>query len=417
MKKFLLAICAFSMLLAQTSFSQRTCSTMDVLEHRISQNSEIATNLEAAERRAAEWKAANPDFGRSADDVVYIPVVVHVVYIDSSVENISEAQIMSQIDVLNEDFRRHNPDSVNTRPEFQHLASDVGVEFCMADKDPDGNQTTGITRTQGDGGFFGFFDPFTNSVKANSTGGKDPWPADQYLNIWVCNLGFFGLLGYAQFPGDDPATDGIVIDYRYFGTTGTVTAPFDNGRTTTHEVGHWLGLFHVWGDGDCSMDDMVDDTPDAEEQSQGCNFTKAGCGSTDMIENFMDYSDDGCMNMFTHGQSARIWSFLDTDPARNSVISSPGCYINTGIGEYQNVQTIKTYPNPSSGQVYVDLSKFRNETSKIEVRNLLGEIVWSGQSKAKTGTTLDLTEQPAGTYILTVKTGSQTAEGQIIIQK
>ena len=241
--------------------------------------------------------------------VVRIPVVVHVVFNDPS-ENISDDQITSQIDALNRDYRMANPDKSNVPPVWTSLVSDVKVEFFLATQDPDGAATNGIARTQTDQTSFSTDD----AVKSSATGGADPWPSDKYLNLWVCTLGN-GLLGYAQFPGMPPGTDGVVILNTAFGTTGTAAAPFNLGRTATHEIGHWLNLNHIWGDtNDCSGTDHVDDTPNAQLPNFGKpSFPHVSCGNGpngDMFVNYMDYVDDAAMFMFTSGQVARMQATL-----------------------------------------------------------------------------------------------------------
>ena len=238
-----------------------------------------------------------------------IPVVVHVVYKKTS-ENISDAQIKSQITVLNKDYRATNTDKSKVPSVWKNLVADAGIKFVLATKDPKGKTTTGITRTKTTRTSFGTGD----TVKATATGGIDPWPTSKYLNIWVCTLGG-GLLGYAQFPGGPPQTDGVVILNTAFGTQGTATAPFNKGRTATHEIGHWLNLRHIWGDTeDCSGTDYVDDTPNA----MGPNYNKPvfphiSCKNGpngDMFMNYMDYVDDASMFMFTTLQVARIQAAL-----------------------------------------------------------------------------------------------------------
>lgn len=254
--------------------------------------------------------------------VITIPVVVHIVY-RTSAENVSDAQVQSQIDVLNEDFRRQNTDVANTPSLFASLTADVEVQFCLATRDPQGNPTTGITRTQTTKTSF---DIYSDDVKYSSRGGKDAWPTDQYLNIWVCNLSG-GLLGYAQFPGGGSAAeDGVVINYRYFGRGGSAQAPFNKGRTATHEVGHWLNLRHIWGDAQCG-DDYVADTPPQEGPNYGCpTFPHPSCGNTsDMFMNYMDYGDDHCLVMFTQGQKNRMRAVLSPTGYRAGLLSSPGC--------------------------------------------------------------------------------------------
>jgi len=239
-----------------------------------------------------------------------LPVVVHVVYRTAS-ENISVAQVRSQIAVLDRDFRAANPDRANTPAPFAGLVADAQVEFRLATVDPKGNPTNGITRTKTTRTSFGSND----KVKRTSAGGINPWPTRKYLNIWVCSLGE-GLLGYAQFPGGPPATDGVVILNTAFGTTGTATAPFNLGRTATHEVGHYLNLRHIWGDTeDCSGGDLVADTPNAETANTGEPlFPHVSCmngPNGDMFMNYMDYVDDPAMFMYSLGQVQRMHVTLD----------------------------------------------------------------------------------------------------------
>jgi hypothetical protein len=298
---------------AQTLYAQeRTCSTMDVLQQEILEN---PARMEALQAIEDQTNLVLQSAERSSGSVITIPVVVHVVYNTSS-ENISDAQILSQINVLNQDFRRTNPDADGVWPQ----AADTEIQFCLATVDPSGNPTTGITRTSTSATSFST----ANNMKFNSSGGKDAWPASSYLNIWVCDLSS-GLLGYAQFPGGSASTDGVVCDYLYFGTIGTATAPFNKGRTTTHEVGHWLNLRHIWGDGGCTVDDFVSDTPLSDAPNYGCTIGHVSCSSTDMVQNYMDYSDDACMNLFTAGQTARMRALFSAGGARASLLSSAGC--------------------------------------------------------------------------------------------
>ena len=239
-----------------------------------------------------------------------IRVVVHVVQ-NTRAENISATQIRSQITVLNRDFRATNPDKSQVPDVWKGLVADTRIRFALATTDPTGHRTSGITRTKTTRTAFGTGD----TVKASATGGADPWPSDRYLNIWVCTLAG-GLLGYAQFPGGPPATDGVVILNTAFGTRGTATAPFHLGRTATHEIGHWLNLRHIWGDTeDCSGGDLVADTPNAEGPNFGSPaFPHISCSngpSGDMFMNYMDYVDDEAMVMFTPQQVARMHTTLD----------------------------------------------------------------------------------------------------------
>lgn len=238
--------------------------------------------------------------------IVTIQVAVHVVWNMPS-ENISDAQIESQIAALNLDFQAMNPDKSKAPAVWERLVADPGIKFALAPTDPTGKPTSGITRTKTASTSFRNKD---NGVKATATGGIDPWPTDRYLNIWVCTLEG-SLAGYAQFPGLPPETDGVVIHNTAFGTQGTATAPYNLGRTATHEIGHWLNLFHLWGDkDDCTGTDYCKDTP----TQQGPNYNKPTfphitCNNVphgDMFMNYMDYVDDDSMFMFTPQQVERM---------------------------------------------------------------------------------------------------------------
>lgn len=258
----------------------------------------------------------------SSDDVILIPVVFHVVY-QYQHQNISDAQICSQLEVLNEDFSRLNADTINTPAAFVSLASKPKIQFILATRDPYGNSTNGITRTQTNvGGFYADKEsPYFNYIKAGSTGGTDPWPTNKYLNIWTCNLIDAG--GYAQFPWDyaaSPNTDGIVLFFQFVGRVVGQSAKL--GRIGTHEAGHWLGLRHIWGDSTsptCSDDDGIADTPLQNDFYLGCPPTYTNsCGSNDMFMNYMDYTDDNCKNIFTLGQKVVLRSTLSTGGYRQN---------------------------------------------------------------------------------------------------
>ncbi len=302
------------MLASSTSFAQdshdhkdgRTCSADENLERLLSINPEAKQNMRNIETFTQNY-ISNLKNQREEATVYTIPVVVHVLYSNSSL-NISQAQINSQIDVLNEDFRKTNSDYTLTPSEFAGSVADSEIEFVLASTDPNGNPTNGVTRTSTSVTSFSTND----QMKFSSQGGKDAWNTQKYLNIWVCVMSG-GTLGYAQFPGSGAAnTDGVVIRTTAFGNTGNVSAPFDKGRTATHEVGHWLNLRHIWGDGACGADDFVSDTPIAAASNGGCpTYPKKSCSNnggftSDMFMNYMDYTNDACMYMFTTGQKNRM---------------------------------------------------------------------------------------------------------------
>jgi Pregnancy-associated plasma protein-A len=283
---------------------RRQCGAMQEYERLL----ETYASFRGNQRRAERFIAGAIDSGeaeRVARRLITIPTVVHVVC-KRERENISDAQIKSQVAVLNKDFAATNSDKSKVPAPWKGLVGNAQIQFRLADRDPDGRPTNGITRTKTSAGPFGTGD----AVKSDRRGGKSPWPTRRYLNIWVCNLGG-GLLGYARFPGGPARTDGVVILHSAFGTQGTAQAPFNKGRTTTHEIGHFLNLFHIWGDTlDCSGGDRCVDTANAA----GPNYSKpkfphVSCHNGpngDMFMNYMDYVDDAAMFMFTAGQVVRM---------------------------------------------------------------------------------------------------------------
>jgi hypothetical protein len=283
--------------------------------------------------------------------IVTIPVVVHIVY-NKRKENIPDSRIYNQIDVLNKEFRRQNGDMDRGVPNvWKHLVADARVEFKLAVRDPEGNLTSGITRTETNNeeflhGSIGR-EALPEKIKFSRMGGKDAWDTSRYLNIWVCNLfGSYdgvkrGTIGYAQFPDEPPSTDGIVMRYEAFGTGQGVKPPLHLGRVTVHECGHYLGLYHIWGDNSdieenniCSTGgDNVQDTPNQRENNDGTPMFPShdqSCPDTGkhgtMFMNHMDYTDDQIRCMFTLGQVARMRYTLETSRRtllQNDVLRSP----------------------------------------------------------------------------------------------
>jgi hypothetical protein len=309
--------------------SRRTCAAMD--EHRRLLNEDPGYALRRAAIETLTWEYQTGARQLARTGISRIPVVVHVVW-NTPDQNISDAQIQSQMDVLNQDFRRTNPDVADAPDVFENIAGDSRIEFFLATSDPNGAPSTGITRTQTQVAAFGHAG---NPVKSAATGGADPWPTDRYLNIWVCRLSG-GLLGYAQFPGGPAETDGVVARDTAFGTIGTATPPFHRGRTATHEIGHWLNLFHIWGDdgSGCNGSDECPDTPNAAGPNFGCpGFPRVTCNNGpdgDMFMNYMDYVDDPCMVMFTAGQVTRMQATLDGP--RSGLGLSPGQFVLANFG-------------------------------------------------------------------------------------
>jgi len=277
---------------------RRNCATMAAHMLLLEKYPAFRTNQLRLEGAIAEQR----DMGVMAKPkLVTIKTIVHVLY-NKPEQNISDAQIKSQIDVLNKDFRASNADRSKTPAHWKGLVADAMVEFKLAK----------VTRTKTGKASFGS----DEGAKKTSTGGIAPITPQSHLNVWVCSLGE-GLLGYAQFPGGPAATDGVVINYLAFGTSGTAQAPYNKGRTSTHEIGHYLNLRHIWGDTpDCTGSDMVADTPNCAGPNFGspkgpivtCNNGPQG----GMWMNYMDYTDDASMFMFTPQQVLRMRTTLDT---------------------------------------------------------------------------------------------------------
>jgi hypothetical protein len=311
--------------------AQRQCASFEHYQQQLARNPEMARNQAAIERFTQDHPTGSGNSSTLRGTPVYnIPVVVHVLW-NTSAQNISDAQIQSQLDALNRDYQLNNADTASIPTAFKSVTADCKISFCMAQRDPAGNASTGIVRKQTTKTSFS---ADTDDAKSSSTGGDNAWDATKYLNLWVVpsitSGGQGGILGYAQFPGGAAATDGVVIGYQYFGTTGTVVSPFNKGRTGTHEVGHWLNLRHIWGDeAACAQDDLVGDTPLQADKNFGCpTFPKVDActsGNGVMYMNYMDYTDDACMYMFTNGQKSRMYGVLQTGGARASLASSLGC--------------------------------------------------------------------------------------------
>jgi hypothetical protein len=291
--------------------SQRLCAADDVLQEQLTADPSLRIRMEQIEAFTKKVITSG-ELNRVVGGVIEIPVVVNVLY-KTNAENISEGQIQSQIDVLNADFNNTNSDLEGVPSIYKSLIGEVGVRFVLAD----------VVRKQSNKKSWGTND----AMKKSSQGGIDPTDPEHNLNMWSCNLGQ-GLLGYAQFPGGNPATDGVVILYSAFGSrtlypSGTYISRFDLGRTASHEVGHWMNLRHIWGDDgtSCLGTDQVGDTPNQAGYNAGCpRFPHVTCSNSgDLSMNYMDYTDDRCMFMFTEGQAQRMLAVFASGGPRAAI--------------------------------------------------------------------------------------------------
>jgi hypothetical protein len=389
--------------------------------------------------------------------IITIPVVVHVIHKGEPIgngTNISVQQIQSQIDVLNQDFRRLNSNILSSPAPFRGSSADPLIQFCLAQQKPDGSPTDGIMR---------YLEPTQQQLASE---GLPPelqclnrfaieymksitiWNRDKYLNIWVSDKlkqlpsSFFGtvnnspenqgcnfesnLLGYAQFPGGNELLDGVWVTCSAFGTTGNVIAPYNLGRTASHEIGHWLNLKHTWGDDidasptqpECSLDDEVIDTPLQSASSQGCNafpYTDS-CSILFpgiMFMNHMDYSVDDCRSIFTWGQSVRMDATLFNQ--RVSLLTSQGCVPGTLSNNQNELNKIIIYPNPTSSKVFFDNSIEKFETATVI--NYLGQVVGETRfSSFEANQEVDLSSFSAGVYLVKFNNKDKSITHKIIKQ-
>lgn len=313
MKKYLLSAAAFVLLfscqndttetntLEASVVARRGCASDEVLKKQLAADPALALRMNKIEEITNEAIAS----GRLVNGKVVIPVVVNVLY-RTTAENISLAQIQSQIDILNRDFNALNSDFNQVPTAFSAVKANIGISFEL-----DAVNRKATTKTS-----WGT----NNAMKSTTQGGIAATSPTTKMNLWVCTIGG-GTLGYAQFPGGASSTDGVVIDSKYVGNTGTATAPFNLGRTGTHEVGHWLNLRHIWGDATCGSD-LVSDTPTHNEPNYGVPAAghRSTCTGTplEMYMNYMDYTDDRGMFMFSNGQKSRINALFVSGGARRS---------------------------------------------------------------------------------------------------
>ncbi len=392
---------------------------------------------------------------KSSNDLYVVPIVFHIVY-NTPEENIPDSVITNQLEILNESFRRQNADTSETRAEFYDLVGDSRIEFKLAEFDPLGAPSSGITRTNSDVKNFGGILPYgpgQNAQIANwvndslyynyfrltnsNLGGKDPWDTDLFLNVWIGDLRifepqfnnfeemvFFALatppMDHVNWPdsilqGANSYEQGVLIHYVNIGSNNPnqLPAPYafyngivNTGKILVHEVGHYLGLRHIWGDGDCNYDDFIEDTPNsAASSSWACNSLANTCTDSignldlrDMVENYMDYSSGDCQNSFTLGQ---------IDLMRSVLRNYRGLLFDTisSVNSYQlaSLAQVKCYPNPTTGALFVDLGQY-SEKVQLSVQNYLGQTLFHNEYKNTQLAKLDLDVSP-GIYFLTLNYG------------
>lgn len=410
MKKSWLSVILALLFFAQMhDLSAQKCITTEKSEQSLQEHPELQSI-----RKQLLLDQANKTSNYMITDVSYtIPVVVHILY-NSPEQNISNEQVYSQIEILNQDYQRLNPDTGNTPDRFKDRAADIGFEFCLAEYDPEGNLTTGITRTATTIEEIGS----TEKYYYDSEGGKTIWNPKQYLNIWVCEIGN-DILGFTYLPGTTiDANDGVVIDYRNFGTSGTASSPYDGGRTTTHEVGHWFNLQHPWGNQQsCNVDDGVDDTPLQLGPNSGCpQIFRTSCNNSedggDIFMNYMDYTVDACQNLFTQGQKERMLDIIEN--YRNDLLYSSGCVTDSSY--LSSTLQFNAYPNPTSGSTTIRIRLTELSDIKIHIFNLSGQLVksWEMENYASGNIEFDVSEIGSGVFIIQLEHGSHAEHFKLV---
>lgn len=390
------------LILSVNAIAQKNCITYNNYQKEIKADPGFIKTQEAIEEFTRSFLGRSASQARLTSTVIKIPVVVHVLYHFPS-QKISDDIINTQIKILNRDFRRRNADTSLTPVYFRNIAADCEIEFQLATSDPQRFSTNGIIKK---------YTPVTSwegddKMKFNSEMGDDGWNPKNYLNIWVCSLN--RVAGYSSLPGCDPKKDGIVIDFSAFGMTNT--SGYGMGRTAVHEIGHWLNLKHIWGDSDCG-DDNVEDTPKQETYSVECpTGIHVSCNNGpngDMYMNYMDMTDDQCMNLFTLGQKARMRSLFTPGGPRESLLYSTGLLAPLIV--VQPIQLpdpawlfTKIYPNPVTDQLNINVEYDTRWLGKIiTVNNLNGQAVMH-ITISSASMQADLSKLRPGVYFLTAR--------------
>ncbi|MBL7941338.1 MAG: zinc-dependent metalloprotease [Flavobacteriales bacterium] len=408
-----------AVVISMTVNAQHRCGFDYYVQHQKENN---PVYYEAYRQVMENWQRDHHNRG-GGGGVYVLPVVFHVVYHEEN-QNLPDSVIWSQIEVLNEDYRRLNADAINTRSEFLPVAADCEIEFQLAQVDPNGNPTSGITHTYTEETGFSL-DLFSttntlDAVKHSDEGGVDAWDPEHYINIWVCNIeaSLFGQIFGLSYPpagldnwpagssAPSPGDEGVIVHYTTVGRNNPYAGDDgfddnDGGRTCTHELGHYLGLRHTWGDelffDVCSEDDGMTDTPLCGSGDQyTCNYEANTCdeGDTDLpdqLENYMDYTRDECYNMFTEDQKSLMRYVLEE--------LRPGLLEGVGIAETDAHQAFTVSPNPASSFVTVQLAD-HSTASSIKLFDTTGRIVLQQPINGATTILLDIDQLLPGTYFI-----------------
>lgn len=386
--RYILFVCLLLPVMAQ---AQLRCAGAQYQQEKMNRVAGLTETLQQLERSIQEGMQTG-SFQRGQEGTIVIPVVIHNLYHFPS-QKVTDQQVLAQLKTLNDCFRMRHADTAHTRPAFKPFAADCEIEFRLASSDPNRRATSGIIRK---------YTPIASwkmgdDMKFADRMGDDAWDSKNYLNIWVCSLDKFA--GFTSVLGADPKIDGIVLDLGAIGA---------GQKTLVHEAGHWLGLKHLWGDEYCG-DDGVYDTPKQASYTPGCpNTARITCGSNpigDMYNNYMDFTNDACMTMFTEGQKLRMRSLLAAGGIRAGMMNSIGLK-QPLMGALPVSATDPTwlepklYPNPANAQLQLDLTYDRRWIGQTyQVFDLQGRSRMRGQLPTSV-TRIDLSGLMPGYYIL-----------------
>ena len=437
-KKFLtlfILICIINHLNSQNIQTLKKCNTTYLVNKAIVEDYNYKIGIEESNNKNNNWIKNNKS--NITKETLIIPTVVHVIYRNShsnigSGTNISDAKIEDAIRILNEDYSKTNPEFPNPpRNTFVNYAGNPNLQFCLATEDENGNPTNGITRTSTNKQNYDP-DSESNDMKRNNTGGKDGWDPSRYLNIWVCDLAVTGsggmVLGYAYLPGLPSWMawrDGLVVDYQFF---GTIQGSIGDGRTATHEIGHYLGLQHTFCEsssgGCCDNDDNnVSDTPatsgvywggvNSNTNNNSCNDLLYGFSSDllDMDENYMSYAQNTWMfsNSQCSAMNATLNGYRSSLKNSNVTVNCSG----TGTGTNNILEQTKVYPNPNNGIFEIETQP----NSYILIRNTIGKLVNKPFYSDKNKIIISLENIMSGIYYIEIIRDNQKEIQKIIISK
>ncbi len=355
-------------------------------------NTLLFSNIKENEAFEQHIQAYLKENKATAREDITIPVVFHILWHEDS-ENVSDERIFSQLDVLNKDYNAQNEDSKNVPAEFKPLIGKTGIRFCLAVKDSQGISITGILRKQTNKTELGI----SEDLFFSASGGSDAWDSEKYLNIWVANTGK-AISGYGTYPNQvAPEKTGVVIHPKYFGINGH--SKYGLGRVATHEIGHYLGLKHPWGDdNDCETDDGVDDTPPQKKAYFGCpNYPKKSCSESEMFMTFMDYVDDPCMLMFSEGQKQRMLATLKI--ARKGLLENNSLCAKVS----ETIPSFSIYPNPTFENVTIRFENAIKKLCNVFIINNLGQIVKSEKTFINSTYFIGISHFPKGVYCIKIE--------------